>query len=191
MTNNDLNKSKENHSTEAKDKGTLGQLGEKAKSTIDDGINKAKTQGQDILESKKDAAVHHIEDYAGAVKEAALKLENKDHQAISPYLEQASDSLQQFAQFLQSKSVNSMANDVLNTARKNPGLFIAGSLFAGVLVARFAKASTTTSANQPTASRTSGQYQEPANRAAQHSYKYDSEQLEDVIADTSRRQFES
>jgi len=122
--------------------GPFTAMSEKAFDTFDEGMNKVKDQGTKILESKKTSAVHYLKDYAMAVQEAAVSLQELKHGEATPYLQKTSDKLTQLAQFLQSKTVRSMADDVVVFARKNPSLFIAGSFVAGALVARFAKAST-------------------------------------------------
>ena len=121
--------------------GPITSFSEKAFDTFDESVNAVKDQSEKILESKKVSAVHYLKDYAIAVQEAAVSLEELKHGEASPYLQKTSDKLTQFAQFLQNKSVKSMADDVLGFARKNPTLFVAGSMLAGLCFARFAKSS--------------------------------------------------
>lgn len=127
------------HSSEAK--GPFTEMSERALHSMDEGLTKVKTQSEKMLESKKEAAVHYLEDYAVAVKDAAVSLQELNHGEITPYLQTASDRLGEFASFLQTKPVREMANDAVNLARRNPGLFVASSCIAGLLIARFAKAS--------------------------------------------------
>lgn len=119
--------------------GPITSLSEKAFDTFDESMNAVKDQSEKMLESKKVTAVHYLKDYAIAVKEAAVSLQELKHGEASPYLQKTSDKLAQLAQFLQNKSVKSMADDVLGFARKNPTLFVAGSMLAGLCLARFAK----------------------------------------------------
>ncbi len=128
-------------------KGPFTAMSEKAMDTFDESVNAVKEQSEKIIESKKISAVHYLKDYAIAVQEAAVSLRELKHGEASPYLQRGADKLTQLAQLLQSKTVKSMADDVVTFARRNPGLFVTGSLLTGLAIARFAKSSSRKNVN--------------------------------------------
>lgn len=119
----------------------ISQMSTRAIDTFDEGVNMVRAESEKILESKKAAAVHYLEDYANAVKDVAKSLEKKHHEEATPFLRSASTSLSQIASILESKTVNSVAEDVVQLARQNPMMFTAGAFMAGFLISRFVKAS--------------------------------------------------
>ena len=78
---------------------------------------------------------------ANAVRAAASDLQDQDREGLSHYVTELADSVSTLATGLRQQSVDELIHDVENIARKNPALFIGGSIAIGLGLARFAKAS--------------------------------------------------
>jgi|GEM_PF-5612686 len=116
-------------------------LKEQAKSSFDQGVDKVKSEGRQILETRKDGAVHQMNDFAEATRSAARQLDDSNHSQISPYVVAAADKISVFAENLKHKNVDEIVSDITGLARQHPGLFALGSLTIGLGLARFARSS--------------------------------------------------
>lgn len=74
-------------------------------------------------------------------QDAADYLREHDNPDLSHYVAEIAEGVGSFAKKLQTKSVNELIHDMEAVARRNPALFIAGSLAIGLGLSRFAKAS--------------------------------------------------
>jgi hypothetical protein len=152
---------------EYKNLGPITSLSERAFDTFDESLSAAKDQGEKILESKKGSAINHLTNYAYAIQEAAQSLQKSNHSDVSPYLQKTSDKITYVAQLLQEKPVKELADDIIDFARKNPALFIAGSVFAGAFIARFSKSSAQTRLKAAEAHH-KGEYNQPQAKPLAH-----------------------
>lgn len=117
------------------------ELAEQAKQSADEIRAKAETEARAKAEMGRDQAVGQMESLAHAARVAADDLRNSQHDALSQYVGSVASSVGQLADSLRHKSVDELIRDVEGIARRNPGLFIAGSVAIGLGIARFAKAS--------------------------------------------------
>lgn len=74
-------------------------------------------------------------------QDAADYLREHDNPDLSHYVAEIAEGVGSFAKKLQTKSVNELIHDMEAVARRNPALFIAGSLAIGLGLSRIAKAS--------------------------------------------------
>lgn len=126
------------------------------------------------LDSVKDDVQSALHSAAQKTQEAADYLRKHDNSDLSHYVAELAQGVDSFAKNIKNKNFNELVQDVESLARRNPGLFIAGSIAVGLAISRFAKAS---------ASRHhSGNHYSPRQRSAQDSY----ESVDDSSYDSQR-----
>ena len=97
-----------------------------------------KDEGKQKLEEGKTTAAEQVDSVASALKSAGNEL---DQPLLATYANQLADSVSRFSTRLREGSVEDLVSDAQGMARRNPGLFILGGLAAGLLLARFIRAS--------------------------------------------------
>lgn len=100
----------------------------------------AKEEGKARLESGKDAAADRTEELADTVRSVASQLEERAP-GLASYAGDLASNMNRLAESLRTRSIDQLAADAQDIARRNPTLFFLGSAAVGVLLARFAKAS--------------------------------------------------
>lgn len=94
---------------------------------------------------KAETGQHRLADGADAVSDAidaaASNLDDHDREGLARYARELSSNLANAAGQLEDRSVDELANDAKRLARKNPGLFMLGSIAVGFGLSRFFKAS--------------------------------------------------
>jgi hypothetical protein len=106
---------------------TVSGLGARAKSALDQ-------QGAEV----RDEAVSHIRAFADAVRSAGDELARKEPGVASDVVREAARGLERFAESLEHKTMRDFVSDVRGFGQRHPGVFLAGSMFAGFAIARFA-----------------------------------------------------
>jgi hypothetical protein len=102
---------------------------------------RVRRQAQQNFESTRQQAASGLDALVDAADAAAENLDEHDQQGLSRYVTEIADSVASLASSLRHKSVDELVHDVESIARKNPTLFIAGSLAIGLGIGRFARAS--------------------------------------------------
>lgn len=97
-------------------------------------------RGKAQLEARKDTAAEQVQRLAGVVERAAGDL-GQENGSLARYAGELAGSMNRFAEGLQNRSVDQLVGDVQSLARRNPALFLVGSVALGVVLARFLKAS--------------------------------------------------
>ncbi len=122
---------------------TRGQDGSttKVKEDLSAATESARRQVQEKFSEGRETAAGSLDSLAGAVGAAAENLRENNQQGLSRYVTEIADSVASVANSLRNKSVDELVHDVEATARKNPALFIAGSVAIGLAIGRFARAS--------------------------------------------------
>jgi hypothetical protein len=100
-----------------------------------------KRRGEQQLDSQKQAAADQAKSLAGVVERAAEDLREQNQQSLAEYAGQLAGSMKSFADSLKSRSTDELIRDTQELARKNPTLFVLGSVAVGVALSRFFKAS--------------------------------------------------
>lgn len=100
----------------------------------------AKQKGKAHLEAGKEAVAEQAESLAGAIGTAARQLEEQN-QSLAGYASELADSVGRLADSLRNRSLDELAADTQALARRNPTLFLLGSVAVGVALSRFMKAS--------------------------------------------------
>ncbi len=117
------------------------RLKTQAKNAIDSATQRAKEHGRQTAQDAKERVGQQADKLANAERAAANQLRQDDLNTLARYAEQVADSIHQFAGQIRRKSVDEIIHDVSDFGRKNPALFIAGSVAVGAVLMRFAKSS--------------------------------------------------
>jgi hypothetical protein len=111
---------------------------ETAKQKATDASKEARQRGKEKLEKGKEAAAEQVQQLAGAVGDVAGRLQND---TLAGYASDLGQRISRFADGLQQRSVDELAEEARALARRNPTVFLLGSVALGVALSRFLKAS--------------------------------------------------
>jgi hypothetical protein len=100
----------------------------------------ARDRGMEQLESAKAGLAEGAERIASAVERTADELEGDGDESLSGFGRSAASLMRQLAGGLRERDVETFARELAGLARRNPGLFLAGSVALGFGMARFFKA---------------------------------------------------
>jgi hypothetical protein len=100
----------------------------------------ARDQGMEQLESAKGRLAEGAERVAAAVDRTADDLDGEGDDTISGFGHSVASLMRQLAGGLRERDVAQFASELGELARRNPGVFLAGSVALGFGVARFFKA---------------------------------------------------
>jgi len=103
-------------------------------------VDGAKAQAVGAVEQRKTTAAESLGNVAGALREAAQKLE-EGAGPLGSYAGGAADQVDKVARYLREKDLQALARDTETFARRHPEVFLGGAFLAGVLAARFLKSS--------------------------------------------------
>lgn len=103
----------------------------------------ARDRGMEQLEGAKGQLAEGAERMAAAVERTADELEGEGDEAISGYGHSLANLMRQLAGGLRERDIEQFAGELGALARRNPGMFLAGSVAIGFGVARFFKARST------------------------------------------------
>jgi hypothetical protein len=112
--------------TEGQTSGILNQVREKAASQL----NEQKTRATDSLGN-----------VAQAVRQSTQHLRDQQYDTVAQFVERAADQIERFSNHLRQRDLNDLVSEAQRFARQQPGVFIGSSFAAGMLAARFIKAS--------------------------------------------------
>jgi 23S rRNA pseudoU1915 N3-methylase RlmH len=102
----------------------------------------AKKRGRRMLDEQKGNAVQQLSGIAKALHQSAEQCKDKeDQQTASRVLEQAATALDRMSEALRNRDVDSMIDQATTLMRRQPALFVGGSVLAGFLLTRFLKSS--------------------------------------------------
>lgn len=104
-------------------------------------MNRVRERASAQLNTQKDQATEGIGSAVSAVRQSTQKLRDERHDTVANYIESAADQLDRFANRLKDKNVSELFDDAQRFARRQPGLFIGGAFFLGLLGSRFLKSS--------------------------------------------------
>lgn len=107
--------------------------------------------GADLVAGARDSGIEHLEGAKGqlaegaervaaAVDRTAQALESDGDNAISGFGHSVASLMRQLAGGLRERDVEDFARELADLARRNPGVFLAGSVALGFGIARFFKA---------------------------------------------------
>lgn len=135
-------------STASSQAGSTSNTGDAARRTVDeakeytkDMAGRAKEQGRSMFEEQKDSAAKQVDSAAHAFRNTAEQLQGEGQSQASRYVGMFAEQLESFGGQLRHKNMDSLIRDAEDLARRSPGIFIAGSVAAGFVLARFLKSS--------------------------------------------------
>jgi hypothetical protein len=102
------------------------------------------------LEHQKQAAVETLGEFANAIRHAGDELAQHDRTLAGRLVKQTADGLEQFSRSMADKRPEELLDAVRDFGRRNPVVFIAGSVLAGVALARFLRSSNTSKSRSAT-----------------------------------------
>lgn len=127
---------------QAKDqaKGLANEAKDQAKKVA----GQARDHVQELVGQQKDQAADKLGSLAGALREAANKLnEGEQSGDFGRYADQAAQQVDKLSTYLRDNDLRGFVRDTENFARRRPDLFLGTTFLAGLMVARFLKASST------------------------------------------------
>lgn len=102
--------------------------------------HEARERTRETLERGKDTAAEQAEEVADALADAADRIGERNP-SLAEHAQWVSDTVARMADRLRHASVDELAGEARSMARRNPTLFLMGSVGLGVLLSRFMKAS--------------------------------------------------
>ncbi len=112
-----------------------------AQQTLGNMTDEAKRNANALAAEQKEMAANRLHTFADTLRETGRSLQNEDEAMIGGYAESAAGQIDRFAGYLQRHDTGDLINEVRDMARRQPEIFIAGSLAAGFLLGRFLKSS--------------------------------------------------
>jgi hypothetical protein len=122
-------------------KESAANLAGQAKQYAGDMTLRAKDKGRSMFEQQKDVAADQLENVADALRRTSGELQQSTNPQVARYIDMSADQLENFGNRLRNKNLDSLLNDTQNLARRHPGAFLAGTMAAGFIIARFLKSS--------------------------------------------------
>jgi hypothetical protein len=129
------------------------EAGTRARDQAARAAGQVQDQAQAFLSEQKEVAADHIEGVAKVLHETVGQLRQKSPGAVTDYAERAVEGLDSVANALRERDMRDLVGQVEDFARRQPVLFIAGSVAIGFALARFLKSSGSGSYGQASDSR--------------------------------------
>lgn len=107
------------------------------KSTADE----VRRRAHEAVDNTRERTASGIDSIVGAATAAAEDLREHNQEGLSRYVSEIADSVSSVANSLRHKSVDELIHEASAIARRNPTLFLAGSLAIGLGIGRFARSS--------------------------------------------------
>jgi hypothetical protein len=129
-----------NLASEAKDQAKT--LASDAKDQAKEVAGQARDHVQNLVAQQKDQAAERLGSLAEALREAGRKL-NEGQQAgdFGHYADRAAQQVERLSGYLRDNDLRGFVRDTESFARRRPEVFLGGTLVAGLMLARFLKAS--------------------------------------------------
>jgi hypothetical protein len=102
----------------------------------------AKDHVQHLVTERKDMAADRLGSVVGVLRDVAHRLEESNEiGGVGRYANQAADQMDRLTHYLRDNDLGAFIRDTETFARRRPELFLGGTFLAGMLLARFLKAS--------------------------------------------------
>ena len=98
-------------------------------------------QIQGLIGEQKNRFAGRLSGLAGALREAGEKLDQQDENGLGHFALGAADRVDRLSTYLRDRQLGGLVRDAETYARRRPDVFLGGAFLAGVLLARFLKAS--------------------------------------------------
>jgi len=117
-------------------------LASDAKDGAKDVAKQARDHVQGLIGQQKEQAADRLGSLASALRDAGRKL-NQDQAAgdVGQYADRAAGAVERLSKYLRQSDLGSLVRDTESFARRRPEVFLGGTIIAGLMLARFLKAS--------------------------------------------------
>jgi len=122
-------------------KQTTTEVMSQAKQAVSQSLDEAKRQVQTTFDEQRTQAAGRLGGLANALHKTGENLDTQNEAQFARYAHSAAEQIDNWSNMLQTKNLNELMNEVHDFAHRQPELFIAGSLAAGLLLGRFLKSS--------------------------------------------------
>lgn len=119
--------------------GTMGRVQEQAK----DVTQRAGEQAKSRLAEQKTRAASNLGALATALQSSGQQLRDEEHSTFAGLADRAAQQITRLSDTLETKSVDELIYEAERYARRQPEVFLGVAFVAGLLAARFLKASST------------------------------------------------
>jgi gas vesicle protein len=116
-------------------------LAQQAKQQASEVAGQAKDHVQGLVSQQKDRFAGQLGSLAGALRDAGHNLDEKDGKGLGQYANRAADQVDRASHYLRDHQLGDVIRDAETFARRRPDVFLGGTFLAGLLLARFLKAS--------------------------------------------------
>lgn len=104
-------------------------------------VDQVKDKAAAQLNAQKQRATDGLGSVASAVRQTTDRLRAEQHDTVAAFVERAADQIERFSNHLRDRDLNELVGEAQRFARQQPAVFIGSSFAAGLLAARFIKAS--------------------------------------------------
>jgi hypothetical protein len=104
-------------------------------------VDQVKDKAASQLNAQKQRATEGLGSVASAVRHTTERLRAEQHDTVAAFVERAADQIERFSNHLRDRDLNELVGEAQRFARQQPAVFIGSSFAAGLLAARFIKAS--------------------------------------------------
>lgn len=134
----------ESHGVAQQAKDQAKGLASEAKDQVKQVAGQARDHVQELVGQQKDQAADKLGNIANALREAANKLnEGEQSGGFGRYADQAAQQVDKLSTYLRDNDLRGFVRDTETFARRRPDLFLGTTFLAGLMLARFLKASGT------------------------------------------------
>lgn len=123
----------------AEAKSKVEEMAGEVKHQVGDAIDDAKRQAADVANERKEGVSNRLHVVASALRDSGQQFEKHQESTFAEYVNTAADQVDQFAGYLETRDVGQIWQGAREMARRQPELFIVGSLAAGFFLGRFLK----------------------------------------------------
>jgi hypothetical protein len=120
---------------------TLGRVAEEAKGQASGVAEQVKHETTGLLRNQKDMAAQRLNAVAHSLRRTGDVLAEEEDPTIGRYAAGLAEQVERFSAYLESRDLGDLMNEAQAMARRQPELFVAGSLALGFLLGRFLKSS--------------------------------------------------
>jgi ElaB/YqjD/DUF883 family membrane-anchored ribosome-binding protein len=104
-------------------------------------LHQVRQKAASQLNDQKARATDSLGSVADAVRQSTQQLRDQQFETVAQVVERAADQIQRLSNHLRERDLNELVAEAQQFARQQPAMFIGSSFAAGLLAARFIKAS--------------------------------------------------
>lgn len=118
---------------------------ESAMQTANDMLGDMRTRANSLVDERKAMAADRLHSFADALRQTGSTLQDRQEESVAGYANAAADQIEKFSGYLRQQDIGNVLQEVQNFARRQPEVFVAGTLAAGFLLGRLFKSSSSSS----------------------------------------------